>query len=168
MVKIAEIPEQGLVLSYRQAALDLGAPSGLWSSPASVEALISLEKTAGGIRAYGSFSATVALICSRCAEPFPFSTEGKLDVCFQATPPAGEMGEDYEVALEELDVEFLEGQEIDVDNLVRGSVLLALPIKPLCREDCPGLCPRCGNRLSEGLCGCLPVQQAPQRLILRS
>jgi uncharacterized protein len=167
MVKIAEIPEQGLVLSYRQAALDLGAPCGLWSSPASVEALISLTKTAGSIRAYGSFSATVALICSRCAEPFSFSTEDRFDVCFQATPPA-EMGEDYEVTLEELNVEFLEGQEIDVDNLVRESVLLALPVKPLCREDCLGLCPRCGNRLSDGFCGCLPLQRAPQRLILRS
>jgi uncharacterized metal-binding protein YceD (DUF177 family) len=49
-----------------------------------------------------------------------------------------------------------ETQEVDLTDEVRESILLALPSHPVCREDCKGLCPRCGQRLEQGDCGCEP------------
>jgi len=45
---------------------------------------------------------------------------------------------------------------LNLDELLRQSILVALPMKPLCADDCQGLCPRCGHRLNEGPCGCAP------------
>ena len=45
--------------------------------------------------------------------------------------------------------------EVDIEPYVRDAVILALPMKPVCREDCPGLCPICGSNISAGPCGCV-------------
>jgi uncharacterized protein len=49
---------------------------------------------------------------------------------------------------------FHDGRRLDLREVVREGLLLELPITPVCREDCPGLCPRCGAELSLGPCGC--------------
>ena len=49
----------------------------------------------------------------------------------------------------------LSGDVLDLDAVVQEAVILALPMKPLCREDCPGLCARCGQNLKEGKCACV-------------
>jgi uncharacterized protein len=56
-----------------------------------------------------------------------------------------------------------EAHEVDVTEAIRQSVLLELPMKPLCRVDCAGLCIHCGNNLNEGPCGC-PEEPADHRL----
>jgi uncharacterized protein len=70
----------------------------------------------------------------------------KVDVqeLFEATPREGEsypLGHD----------------RVDLEPLARESLILDLPLVPLCREDCRGLCPTCGKDLNEGHCGCLPA-----------
>ena len=52
------------------------------------------------------------------------------------------------------DEELYEGKEIDLKPAIREQILLQIPGSPLCREDCKGLCPRCGKDLNEGDCGC--------------
>jgi uncharacterized protein len=49
---------------------------------------------------------------------------------------------------------FYTGDILDLLPEIQGTLMLAVPMKPLCREDCPGLCPQCGQSLSEGLCAC--------------
>ena len=55
---------------------------------------------------------------------------------------------------DELETGWFRGDEIDLGSFVLEVVSLALPVKPLCSEDCAGLCPRCGARLAEESCGC--------------
>jgi uncharacterized protein len=63
---------------------------------------------------------------------------------------------------------FFEGTlDLNLDELMRQSILLALPLKPLCADDCRGLCPQCGHRLSEGPCHCAPETTNPQLTALR-
>ncbi len=61
----------------------------------------------------------------------------------------------------------VEGESLDLDELFRGDVLLEIPMKFLCREDCKGLCPSCGQNLNHGSCGCNLHQVDPRLEVLR-
>jgi uncharacterized protein len=69
-------------------------------------------------------------------------------------PGEAEAGEKKELHGEELDVCFYEGGELDLSGLLKEQVLLGLPMKTVCSEDCKGLCPKCGMDLNEGRCNC--------------
>ncbi|MGB9887556.1 MAG: YceD family protein [Moorellales bacterium] len=61
-----------------------------------------------------------------------------------------------------------DGNEIDLRPTVEEAILLALPMKALCRPDCPGLCPRCGKDLREGPCACPPAEEDERLAVLRN
>lgn len=92
--------------------------------------------------------------CSRCLTPFALS----LDVRFEEEFIEGEEPDesDEEDALGEGDraVTYYQGDEIDLTDALRENILLELPMKPLCSEDCLGLCPTCGANRNEASCGC--------------
>jgi uncharacterized protein len=73
-----------------------------------------------------------------------------------------EMAASFE--LNEIDAEPFDGKTIDLDPIVREQVLLALPVTVLCRDDCKGLCPTCGQDLNERDCGHSEKQQIDVRL----
>jgi len=103
----------------------------------------------------GSSSFTAALTCSRCAEPYPFAQSSLFHVRFRPRPEIS--GEDEEVEIteeEELDVEYYSEREIPLRDLAIEQIQLSIPMKPLCDDQCLGLCPQCGsNRNREG-CSC--------------
>ena len=73
--------------------------------------------------------------------------------CTFAPPPA-ESQEELELSADDLDFAYYEEDTIDLDVLVFEQVLLQIPIKPLCKDDCKGLCPHCGINLNVASCGC--------------
>lgn len=86
--------------------------------------------------------------CDRCLEDvrkdFHIETEREFD-----------MGETEAQRIEALDeMNFISGSNLDVDSFVYGEILLNLPMKVLCREDCRGICNRCGTNLNHGTCDC--------------
>jgi len=104
----------------------------------------------------GRCRAEAPLACSRCLEPAPWMVEEDFTVDYRlaASPPL-----DAELGLEEddLDLVFIDGDELDLSELAAEQVLLALPMRHICDEGCAGLCPRCGaNRNREGACSCKP------------
>ena len=96
----------------------------------------------------GTVDVTLELCCDRCLSPVPtplsFDFETKID--FKAVA-AGEL-EDLD------DISFIEDSSLDIDKFVYNEILIHLPMKVLCKEDCKGLCLRCGKNLNEGECGC--------------
>ena len=70
-----------------------------------------------------------------------------------ASPPAA-AHEPGRLSADDLALSYYEGDEIDLTPLVHEQTILALPTRPLCRETCRGLCPRCGANLNSGACGC--------------
>jgi uncharacterized protein len=98
----------------------------------------------------GTVSARFPFVCDRCGEGYDGELEGDLTlvVLAKATP-----GLDPEES-EEIVVLPPGSQEIDLADKVREALLLDLPIRLLCREDCRGLCPSCGANLNAGDCGC--------------
>jgi uncharacterized protein len=72
------------------------------------------------------------------------------------------------VNVDDLELSVYQGEEVDLSPLIREQVLLALVDRPLCREDCRGLCPRCGVNLNERECGCVAETPAPRLAVLRT
>ena len=70
--------------------------------------------------------------------------------------------EEREVEEDDLETSYYRDDQIDLSELMREQFYLALPMKPLCREDCKGLCPQCGTNLNTGTCDCAPAWDDPR------
>jgi uncharacterized protein len=102
------------------------------------------------------------LECSRCLARYRHASREPFRIVLEpagtripADPEAAEaLARDGMCLGEESETGWFRGEEIDLGAFVREAVELSLPVQPLCREDCPGLCPRCGAELARGACGC--------------
>ncbi|HUF47817.1 MAG TPA: DUF177 domain-containing protein [Vicinamibacterales bacterium] len=110
------------------------------------------RKDGAKVRLTGHLDAELECDCSRCLEPFPVPLHAAVDSLF--LPMADNIGEgEREVQQDDLGVSFYRDDEIDLGDVMREQFLLAVPMKPLCREECKGLCPVCGVNLNERDCG---------------
>jgi uncharacterized protein len=94
----------------------------------------------------------VTLTCVRCLVPFehPLSRDFHLTLVARTEESEGER----ETEKEDVDLFLLEGNRFDLTDMVREQVDLALPMNPVCRNDCRGLCAQCGADLNRGSCNC--------------
>jgi uncharacterized protein len=115
----------------------------------------------------GSVGTTLELPCSRCLEPFTLPVHGEFSLRYQ--PHSTNTGEgEREVEEDDLSTAFYENEEIDLGQLMREQFYLSLPMKPLCRDACAGLCPICGTNLNRGSCGCKRDWEDPRMAVLKS
>jgi uncharacterized protein len=107
-----------------------------------------------------SFLIPLTSPCKRCLEAVNLSENVELTRTFvpdeQKKPARQHEGEGSEASFEPelVDEETYQGKQLDLAPAIREQILLSLPVAPLCREDCKGLCPRCGKDLNDGECGC--------------
>ena len=118
----------------------------------------------------GSLSATVELSCVRCLEPLRLDLNEPLDLLFLPSSANVAPGKDEERELsdEDLAVSFYQDNKIDVGLLIREQVYLALPMKPICRDDCQGLCSTCGTNLNSSSCNCAREAVDPRLATLKT
>jgi DUF177 domain-containing protein len=118
-------------------------------------------------RLVGRVQTTLELPCSRCLEGFRWPIDAAFDLRYQ--PHAVNTGEgEREIEEDDLTTAFYERDEIDLGQLMREQFYLALPMKPLCREDCRGLCATCGANLNHGACGCKTESIDPRLAVLKT
>lgn len=96
--------------------------------------------------------------CARCAEP----VKGTLEFSFEKDIATDDVSKDND------DYVFPDDNKIDLAALTEEELMLELPSKTLCREDCAGLCPKCGKNLNEGKCSCPEHEGDPRLQILKS
>ncbi len=124
----------------------IGVPEG-----AQVDLDLRLEAVMEGVLVTGSARAPLTGECVRCLEPLEQECEADFQELF-SYPDADDRsrftdtGDDAE---DEDDTLNLEGDLFDLEPVLRDAVVLSLPMQPVCQEDCPGLCPRCGARLAD-------------------
>jgi len=96
----------------------------------------------------GVIEAVVNIPCDRCLEDVavPFKIDVHKEIDFNATD------EERIRALDE--TSYIDHSQLDVDLLVYNEIFVHFPMKTLCRDDCKGLCLKCGHNLNEGECGC--------------
>jgi uncharacterized protein len=112
---------------------------------------VKLINTGDAIAAYFDVQGWAHMVCSLCTKPFEEDVVASFSILYkQEKSVSGPEDEDAD----DMDIVFYQGDLIDVSEDVRQQVILALPMKPVCRPDCKGLCPRCGKDLNEGPCGC--------------
>jgi uncharacterized protein len=120
-------------------------------------------------RLEGSLSAGVELECVRCLEPFRLDLAEALDLLFlPSSANDGSSDEEHELKDEDLAVSFYRDDEIDLSQLIREQLYLALPMKPICRADCAGLCPACGANLNLTRCDCTRESVDPRLASLKA
>jgi uncharacterized protein len=123
-----------------------------------------IHKDHDRFRLVGTLATTLELRCSRCLESFVLPVDAAFDLRYLpegvAAPDAetedGELGED------DASASFYKDDEIDLADLMREQFYLALPMKPLCRPDCKGLCPHCGTNLNTDTCHCQTRWEDPR------
>jgi uncharacterized protein len=118
-----------------------------------VELAFDVHKDKDRFRLVGTVKTELELACSRCLEPFRMPVDAAFDIRYL---PASEASRDHENEVEEEDLgtSYYSDDQIDLNGLLREQFYLALPMKPLHREDCKGLCPQCGTNLNTGTCAC--------------
>jgi uncharacterized protein len=117
-------------------------------------------------RLVGRVRTTLELKCSRCLEPFTAPVDQEFDLRYQPhTVNAGE-GE-REIEEDDLTTAFYENDEIDLGHLMQEQFYLSLPMKPLCRDDCKGLCVVCGTNLNLDSCACKRDWEDPRLAALK-
>jgi DUF177 domain-containing protein len=125
----------------------VGVPEG-----APMELELRLESVMEGALVTGTARARAEGECVRCLEPLELDVEAEFQELF-AYPDADDRGrvitEPGDDAEDDEDRYFLEDGLFDLEPLLRDAVVLALPMQPVCQEDCPGLCSECGVRLAD-------------------
>ena len=118
------------------------------------------------IRLVGSFSTEVEVRCARCLDPVQNKLAEQFDLLYR---PLGVDATRDEVAISQADTEigYYQGEGLLLEDVLREQVLLAVPFKVLCREDCRGLCPHCGKNLNEEQCSCTTAMEDPRWTALR-
>ena len=128
---------------------DVGQEGDAYRIVAPVHLDFDLHKDKDRFRLVGTARTELELPCSRCLDPFRMPVDASFDLRYL---PATEMtaDEEREVQDEDLETSYYRDDQIDLNELLREQFYLALPMKPLCREDCKGLCAQCGTNLNTG------------------
>jgi uncharacterized protein len=136
--------EVALAGPLHEAGIDPGrsvVPAG-----AEAEADVTVRPFEGGIEVEGTVRAPWVGVCRRCAEPVTGELHIDVHERFADDTLAGASDDEFYPIVDE---------DIDLAPMVRDAIVLELPMAPLCREDCAGLCPQCGANRNEGDCGCV-------------
>jgi uncharacterized protein len=105
------------------------------------------------IRLRGRLSAGLELQCARCLEPVRQDVSRQFELLYR--PLGADAGRDeLSVTDAEAEIGYYQGEGVLLEDVLREQVLLALPLKTVCREDCKGLCPLCGKNLNQEQCSC--------------
>ena len=118
-------------------------------------------------RLAGRVETTVRLTCGRCLEPFLWPIDAVFDLRYQPRIESASEA-DLEIQEDDFSTAFYEHDAIDLVQLMREQFYLALPMKPLCKPDCRGLCPHCGTNLNRGACACAPGWIDPRFAALKN
>ena len=118
------------------------------------------------IRLRGRLSAGLELQCARCLEPLRQDVKRDFELLYR--PLGADAGRDeLSVTDAEAEIGYYQGDGLLLEDVLREQVLLALPLKVTCREDCKGLCPQCGKNLNQVQCSCSTEVEDPRWAALK-
>jgi uncharacterized protein len=137
--------------SYAPGTVDYRTGDFRQTEPLEVRA--SAELVEGQIRVTGELHTRLEMVCARCLEPVHEDISREFDLFYK---PLTTMTKEEEerLKLDDTEIAFFEGEGMFLADVLAEQVLLALPMKAICRSDCRGLCPQCGVNLNNEECRC--------------
>jgi uncharacterized protein len=148
IIRVSDIPDEGIRIEGTES---FGQPFAD-RSWALVDVDLLVEKDAEAVFVRGRLEARVPQVCGRCLEPFEIAVAPEVETRFLPAPSG--RAEERELGTDDLETDVYANDQLDLGALVETETSLALPMKPLCREDCRGLCPVCGGNRNVTVCGC--------------
>ena len=154
-VELRALEREEVVIHEKGWVSDLGIDldPGLTASPCEIYCQVS--KNGGLISAKGWVSGKLKLVCDRCLKAYLEGYKSFFEVLYRPRSEAVPE-ETPEKAMNpgEMETVYFEGEILDVGEQVRQTLLLSVPMRSICREDCKGLCARCGCDLNSETCKC--------------
>jgi len=116
-----------------------------------------LAHSDGEMRIQGRYAVEMTAQCDRCLGRASFPLEAGFDLFYR---PSADIAHEEEVAIDagEAEIGFYEGKGIELEDVIREQVMLALPMQRVCSEACKGICPKCGRNRNEAACDCRPEE----------
>lgn len=154
---VSKIPDEGIEIhsSENAESLEISPADLMLGDDVHIDATIRREGEIFFID--GSIKTVLRLTCSRCAVYFSYP----VDTFFHCREePVTSASTEVELALKrnDMDIDHYAGDEVEINTLLREQVILSIPMHPLCKPDCRGLCPQCGQDLNIGRCDCQPEE----------
>jgi uncharacterized protein len=158
-LKVDEIPEEGLDLSWKEERTSLLAyMAGLsridFDFETPLQGEVKIKKTGRSVLITGTVETTLQLQCVRCLKEFSYPLSTSFDLTLYPIKEAPS-DEEMEVGSEEMESGFFERGEIHLSEIACEQIFLELPYQPICEEGCRGLCPTCGRDLNLSSCECV-------------
>jgi uncharacterized protein len=150
IIKVSEIPEEGLRLEG-PGAFPEPFQDRAWRLE---DVELAVEKDGDVVFVHGHLRSSVPQVCSRCLESYDATVEAAVET---RLVPAPARGEERELGADDLETDIYDHDQIDLNTLLETETTLGLPMKPLCRDECRGLCPSCGASRNAAPCGCAPA-----------
>ena len=119
-------------------------------------------ETIQDIRIVAGFETQVEASCARCLEPVVHDVSRKFDLLYRPIATVSEGNDEISITQAEADIGFYRGTGLLLEDVLREQLLLAVPLKTLCSEECKGLCPHCGRNLNQGACDCREERSDPR------
>lgn len=172
-LRLDDIKEEGIRLSIEWDRNNLSlfmAPKDPYEidfeKPLDVD--LFFEKRASYVHVSGAVHGQLVVTCHRCLDRFPWRLDLPVET-FLYSKAVINVPEDEEIELkdDDLEEEFFDGEEIDVDLIIAEEIFLSLPQVLLCSEDCKGLCARCGANLNRESCKCQKTSDSPFAALLQ-
>lgn len=125
-----------------------------------------VSEALGEIKVSGHLKVDMEADCDRCLEPAPFAIDSEFELFYR--PVAEGYGDEKEIDDDEAEMGFYEGDGVELNDVLREFVLLSLPMQRVCKEDCKGICPACGQNRNLKECQCHPAPLDDRWSALRS
>lgn len=161
-IETERIPQDGLSLKHRMQANDFEILKVLIAKGEAefidtIGIKLSIVQHKDLIQVDGSLQTCVRIVCSRCAESYDAQLRRPFTLSYSRKIPQDlhrDEKEGIELTAQQIGLILYQGDEIDLRDALAEQVVLALPYKPLCRQDCKGLCQNCGANLNLEACQC--------------
>ncbi|MFN3920881.1 MAG: YceD family protein [Caldimicrobium sp.] len=161
-ILLDEIPPEGIQLNFENFK---EIEDVKLFEPFSVS--LHLRKRGYEVIVKGFIKGVITLVCDLCLEEFHYNIEKNFEVLLLPKHSLNFEGE-RELSSEDLEVSFYENSFINYHDIIHEEILLSLPFRSICREDCKGLCPHCGANLNKETCHCPKIKRTSPFLILKN
>jgi len=117
---------------------------------------LKISKTGHQVLVRGRVEGEVQLTCARCLKDYNLGIEEEVDIELRPVFDLDRAAQERELGSDDMNVGFFRGDALDVVHLAAEQISLVIPMKPLCQDDCSGICPKCGAERASGTCVCVP------------
>jgi uncharacterized protein len=161
-IAVSQIPPDGLVLQEElaPAAVHLEGDEEFRLEGGRLAARVE-KGDDEAVHVRGTLRASLELACARCLDRFRVERQDPVELYFLPGRSAREEEEEVELSDRELVVGYYENDRLDLGEAVREHLVLSVPMKPVCRPECRGLCPICGGNRNLEACACREAPDTP-------